>query len=67
MEKISHLTNELCDVWLEWMRLNKISTNSEDSPNSRVKAARQQEALINERYKIIEKINNFFDEKTNQD
>ena len=59
-KKFSELVEQLVSLWLEWMDLNAITTNENMSYADRRKSAERQEELTNNRYVIIQDLNNFF-------
>ena len=52
---------ELTALWLEWMKLNSITTNPLYSYKRRSNSAKKQELLTQKRYSIIAKINAEFE------
>jgi|TARA_R100001143_G_C3312511_1_gene110816 ribosomal 30S subunit maturation factor RimM len=61
--KFSAFVEELSAVWWQWMKNDIICRDETISYKERKKAAQECEVLIDSKYKIIEKMDNFFDEK----
>lgn len=61
--KFSAFVEELAAVWWQWMKNDLICRDETISYKERKKAAQECEALIDSKYKIIEEMDNFFDEK----
>ena len=59
-ESFSSLINNYTALWLEWMKNYNISIDIGRSFSERRKAGENCENLISERYKNIDKLNEFF-------
>lgn len=58
---LSKEINSLVVLWSDWMKINAISANDKLNYSVRRKASVKQEALIEKRYDIIERINKVFE------
>ena len=59
--KFSGLIEDLTTTWLLWMKNNDIVKSSNYPVQERRKAAESCETLINKEYKIIDKLDKFFE------
>lgn len=59
-ESFSSLINDLTEMWLLWMKFNKISHDISISIAERLQAGKECERLINLEYQITDKLDNFF-------
>jgi len=59
--KFSSLIEDLTTTWLLWMKNNDIVKNSNYPIQQRRIAAEYCETLINKEYKIIDKLDKFFE------
>ena len=61
--KFSQLVEELSLTWWRWMQNDNICRDESVSYRERRKAAEECEQLIRSEYKIIERMDKFFDEE----
>jgi len=59
--KFSELITELMEMWLDWMKQDKISHDTNLSYKVRRKAAEECEILINREYTITSQMDKFFE------
>lgn len=61
--KFSKLIINLTDAWMLWMKYNSASQNNHLPIAVRKNAGIKCEELIDQRYEIIDKLDNFFEEQ----
>lgn len=60
---IDKLIIKLITIWMDWIRLNEISVNENQTFKNRRRASTKQENLIKLRYEVIKKIDEIFESR----
>jgi hypothetical protein len=60
---IEKYVEDLVIIWMNWIQLNNISVNPNESFKNRKKSSLKQEQLIKKRYEIIKQIDDIFQTK----
>lgn len=59
--KFSECINEFSTIWQEWAKCNDIAVDKTESNKARREAAVKAEKILNRRYYLTNKINEYFD------